>query len=494
MDHRHVLRALGQIQLLVAGAMLLALPWSLWHRDGDALAIVLSALITAAIGAALWHFGRHTQQNLFRREALAIVGLGWLLSAHTAALPFVLSGMLGPVDAVFEAMSGLTTTGATVIPDLAVHLGPDLAPGHARHGVMFWRSLTHWLGGMGIIVLLVAFLPAAGGAAKALFQSEVTGVSKEGIKPRIRQTALRLWVLYVALSLLQAALLLACGMTLYDALCHTFGTMATGGFSTHNASVAAFASIPVELIILLFMILAGTNFTLHYHLAHLRLRLVLRDPELRLYLTILLVSTALITLDLAARGPEPDASAPTLLRQSSFTVVSIMTTTGFATADFDQWPPLSKTLLLFLMFAGGCAGSTGGGMKVVRVLLLLRIASHQIRRIFNPRRVHVLRLGRHIIDADVQQLTLTFFFVGMAVFAGTSLLLAALGTDELTALTATAACLNNIGPGLAEVGPTQTYATMPTLAKLALTLCMAVGRLEYWPVFCLLAPSFWRQR
>jgi trk system potassium uptake protein TrkH len=494
MNHRFIAKVLGQIQVLMALAMLLALPWSLVYRDGDHLAIIESVCFTAALGVALWMFGRRAPEGFYRREALAIVGLGWLLSAATGALPFIFSGLLSPVDAYFECMSGLTTTGATVISDINAVLNPSLPDAIPRHSVMFWRSLTHWLGGMGIVVLLLALLPAVGAGTKFLFHHEAPGPTAEGLKPRIRETALRLWLIYVGLSVVECVLLWVNGMTVFDAMCHTFGTMATGGFSTQNASVGAFHSLRIELIIIVFMVLAGTNFNLHYRLAHRDWLAWLRNPEWRVYGAVLAIATAIITVDLALRGSQEHAGIGTLLRWSSFTVVSITTTTGFCTADFDAWPNFSRALLVVLMFMGGCAGSTGGGVKVVRAILLFKIAGGQIQRIFNPRLVRTMRLGGVTIDSELQQAAVAHFLMIVLIFLGASLVMAAFDLDLVTAATSVAATLNNIGPGLAGVGATHTYADIPTLGKLVLTFCMVAGRLEIWAILCLFAPRFWRTR
>jgi trk/ktr system potassium uptake protein len=498
MNLRLIARNLGLLQLIMALSMSGALAWCLVTGDGDHWAILISMAIASLVGLVLMILGRHATDEFYRREALAIVGLGWTLSAIIGALPFVFSGLLGPIDAFFESMSGLTTTGSTVIRDI----NGTLTGENALHGVMFWRSFLHWLGGMGIVVLLLALLPAVGAGTKFLFQTEAPGPTAEGLKPRIRQTAMRLWVLYVGLSVVEFILLWAFGMTVYESMCHTFGTMATGGFSTENGSIAAFASIKIEVVIIVFMFLAGTSFNLHYHVAKGRVLSWFRDPEWRVFTLLFVGVTLLIAADLRLRGPESIAgeSFGTLLRWASFTTLSIGTTTGFCTADFDLWPASSKALLIVMMFIGGCAGSTGGGMKVLRVMLLLRIAGHQLRRIFNPRRVYTLRVGARPVDDEVQQTVLAYFLILILIFVTATMAMSALIQDDdgnaeiVTAATSVAATLNNIGPGLAAVGATQTYADIPPLGKLILSFCMVAGRLELWAILCLFVPGFWRAR
>lgn len=495
MNYRLISRNLGLLLMIFALSMLGALVWSVLYRDGDQAAILESMVICALFGALLYLLGRKGSSEFYRREALAIVGLGWTLCAVMGALPFILSGMLTPIDAFFEAMSGLTTTGSTVIPDINAVLSGE----NARHGVMFWRSFTHWLGGMGIVVLLLALLPAVGAGTRFLFATEAPGPTAEGLKPRIRQTALRLWVLYVGLSVVEFILLWICGMSVYDAMCHTFGTMATGGFSTENTSVAAFHSVKIELVIIVFMIFAGTNFNLHYQVAHRRWFAWFKDVEWRWFMGIFAAFTVMITLDLTLRGPEMYHGSGIFLalRHSAFTVVSIGTTTGFCNSDFDVWPSLARALLIILMFIGGCAGSTGGGIKVVRFVILFKIAGHQLSRVFNPRRIRTLRIGNRPLDDELQHTVLVYFLIMMFVFAAATLVMTMLISepghhlDLITSSTAVIATLNNIGPGLGNVGATMTYADVPALGKLVLSFCMVVGRLELWAILCLFVPGFW---
>jgi trk system potassium uptake protein TrkH len=438
--------------------------------------------------------------------------------AAVGALPFVLSGTLSPVDAYFESMSGFTTTGSTVIADIEA---VDLS-------VLFWRSFTHWLGGMGIIVLFIAVLPYLGAGGKQLYKSESPGPDPRGISPRIKDTASLLWKIYLGLTAVQTLLLMAFGMSFYEALCHTFGTIATGGFSTRQASVAAFDSVGIEMVIILFMVLAGTNFTLFFMVLRGDWAALFRSTEWRVYLLIMFGASGIITLNLmGAQGtlpidspseaiewhtqapPIPDtgsepgnlspapASDPQeaplqAFRMAAFQSVSIMTTTGFCTANFNEWPPLSRLLLVTLMFVGGCAGSTGGGMKVVRVILLVKMVMRRLEQTFRPKTVRAIRISGTVIDSGIQDTVLVFFVLHMAIFLFGTLAMSAFGLPFESAFSAVAATLNNIGPGLELVGATQDFHLLPSGAKMLLSLFMAMGRLELFSICVLFLPAFWK--
>ncbi len=453
--------------------------------------------------------------SMLRKEALATVGLGWILAGLLGALPFLFAGVLRapgtpmhPVDALFESVSGFTTTGASVLTDLET---PSAVP----RCVLFWRSFTHWLGGMGIIVLFVAILGQLGAAGKALMRREVPGPIAESVRPRVRETAIVMWGIYVGLSVLLTCLLVLEGLSFYDSLCHTFGTMATGGFSTFNASVGHFRDPLVEATIIFFMVLAGTNFSLYYMLLRgaagepdstirERLGLLLKDPEFRLYLSLIGVTTIVIAAHLWSRGIY--VSIGSSLRHSLFAVVSVMTTTGYGTEDFAKWTQLPKAILLVLMFVGGCAGSTGGGVKVIRMLLIIKVLWLEIERAFRPKVVRPLRLGNTSVDEGVRRDMLVYAGLVTFLFVSSWLMLVAIEPDHqwmagqtstvgeklFDCATAVAANLNNIGPGLGEVGPSANYSDFSALGKLLLTVLMLLGRLELYAVMVLLFPSFWR--
>jgi trk system potassium uptake protein TrkH len=417
---------------------------------------------------------------LTHREGMAIVALGWLAAGLFGALPFAFSGILSPTDAVFESISGFTTTGASILTDV------ESLP----KGLLMWRSLTHWLGGMGIIVLSLAILPFLGVGGMQLYKAEVPGPTPDKLKPRIKDTAMLLWQVYVLLSVAQTVLLLFGGMSFFDAVCHTFGTVATGGFSTKNTSIAAFDSVYVDSVIILFMFLAGTNFTLHFRLLRGDVVTLFRNPEFRFYAGIIVLFTAVTTACVWDYNVDSLGHA---LRLAAFQVVSICTTTGYATADYELWLPLPQALLFFLMFLGGSAGSTGGGMKCMRILLLLKQGYHELLRLVHPRAVKRVKLGGRVIPPDVLSGVVGFFILYVLLYLLSSFIMAALGLDVLTAFASVAACIGNIGPGLGSVGPAENYAHIPMLGKWVLTFCMLLGRLEIYTVIILFVPEFWRK-
>lgn len=492
MNYRLVLRLLGFLTLLVSASMLVCLPWA-WLDDDRAslVAFTMSPLAAAVAGGLLVLAGRRPPRDtLGQREGLLVVVGGWLLAGLVGALPFVMSGAIPAyVDAIFESVSGFTTTGASILTDV------ETVP----RAVLFWRSLIQWLGGMGIVVLFVAVLPGLGIGGRFLYRQEVPGPSKSGLLPHVRDTASLLWKIYVGFSIVQVMLLSLAGLDLFESFCHTFTTMATGGYSTRNASVGGFQSLPVEMIIIFFMLAAGVNFSLFASLRRgggdtrsgtwQALRRSLADPELRLYLSIIGIVTLLLAGSLVMQA---GAHPLTALRQASFQTVSIQTGTGFGIADFDTWPDFCRLLLVALMFVGGSAGSTSGSIKVVRHLVMARLAWAQVRRFFRPRRVSIVHVGKTVVDGDMQRAIAGFFVLFLASWLAVSLALAMMGSDIVTAMTASIACLGNVGPGLAGVGATQNYSGFSAAAKLLLMAAMIIGRLEVYTVVGLASRSFWR--
>jgi len=474
------LRILGALLLFLAAALLLPLGCALLYGDGTAWAFLGSAAICAVTGAGLFIRFR-SERDLSVREGFAIVSFGWLAFALFGALPYVLSGGIPSyVDAFFEAMSGFTTTGSTILSNIEA-LPPSL---------LLWRSFTQWLGGMGIIVLSLAILPMLGVGGMQLFKAEVPGPTADRLTPRIQDTAKLLWGVYLLLSAIELGLLMAGNLSFFDALNHTFTTMATGGFSTKNASVAAFNSAYVDWVITVFMFLAGVNFSLHYLALRGRIGDFWRNEEFRFYLWLTLGGTLLLTLfNLAG----PYTSIGDSLRYSAFQVVSIMTTTGYATADYELWAVFCQYLLVACMFIGGCAGSTGGGMKVARILLLFKHAHVQIYRLIHPRAVRLVKLGNRPVDKEVMQAILGFFALYIGIFVSASLVMAALGMDLVSGGSAVVTALGNVGPGLGSVGPVQHFGHVHPAGKLVLALCMLLGRLELFTVLVLFIPSFWRK-
>ncbi len=472
----------------------------------DLLALLLTALIGAVLGVILLIFGRRTEGAstlLGRREALLLVGVSWLIGACLAALPYRFWSALRSdsattphdfdtiVNCFFEAMSGLTTTGATIVQ--AIETLP--------RSLLLWRALTQWLGGLGIVVLFVAVFPMLGVGSRRVYKIEAPGPSPEGVKPRIQDTARVLWFIYVGLTVAELLALWVCGMSFFDATCHTFATLATGGFSTQNASIAAFPSTAIHIVVIVFMVFAGINFGLYHQLLQGHWRSVRKDPELRAYLMILLVATVIVVFSLrsGSAGGLTDQAQPNVhpVRDGLFQVVAIQTTTGFCSADYDGWGFAAKATLLTLMFVGASAGSTGGGIKVVRVLIVAKILWAELEHVYRPNVVRPVRIGRTTIDSDVKRNTLVYLLGIALLFAAgtTSLMLLESGgdIDITTAATASAATLNNIGPGLARVGATHNYAWFSAPSKLVMSLLMLLGRLEMFTIAALFSPRFWRE-
>lgn len=438
---------------------------------------------TAVAALALLWFGRRRERrDLRQREAILLVVLVWAGVCLFGALPFYFSPYYGGLtDAVFEATSGFTTTGATVLSD--VDGLPD--PLH------LWRSLSHWLGGMGIVVLGLAVLPLLGQGGSGLYRAEFSGSSAERLRPRVVETARALWRIYLLLTLTLFAALWLAGMNAFEAVCHALSTLGTGGFSTRTASIAAFDSPLIEYLLIVFMLLAGMSFIQHFRLWVERdVGRVVRDYEVRAYVSLVMVATVLIALGLVLHdglGWEPG------LRAALFQVASIVTTTGFITADYNHWQPLAQLLLLLLMFIGGCTGSTAGGLKVARAALMTRVLNREFRRIAEPQAVFRVRLGGEVISEPTLSALLNLMFLAWWLFLLSSLVLAATGVDVLTAISAVAACQFNIGPGLAGVGPVENYGGLSDLAKWVLAFGMVAGRLEFYTLLVVFTRAFWRR-
>ncbi|MFQ5915081.1 MAG: TrkH family potassium uptake protein [Nitrospinota bacterium] len=480
MNISSVLRSLGFIALLLGAALVIPVAISAVAGGPDLVALAASVLISGAVGGCLLYFGG--REEMAARDGFAVVTGTWLLVSFVGAFPYWLSGTIPSyTDAFFEAISGFTTTGATVVANIE-----DLPA-----GILFWRSFTQWLGGMGIIVLTVAFLPLFGVGGLQVLNAEAPGPTFERLVPRLRETAKLLWGIYLLLSVSEVLLLLAGGMPPFEAVLHTFSTMATGGFSPKDASIAAYSSPYLQWVIILFMGLAGTSFSLHYFALRGRsLSSYWKNTEFRFYLSMLGAATLVTTLFLLW---QTQAGAERAVREAAFQVVAIVTTTGFVTADFELWPVVLQALLLFLMFFGGCSGSTGGGMKHMRLLLLFRHSGAQMLKLIHPRAVKGLLLGERPVTDDVIEGIQSFFFLYLTLWVGGSLALSALGMDLVTGISAAASALGNVGPGLGAVGPADNYAGLPALAKWILSALMLLGRLEIFPVIILLSRETWRR-
>ena len=498
MNYLLLIKYLGHFSIAASVLMLPSAAWSLYYGEWGALAALMGAvLVSIAFGGFLGVLGRRASNQMFHQEALALVGLSWLIIAGLGALPFIFCGVLSPVDAYFESMSGFTTTGSTVIPKL------ELVP----KGILFWRSFTHWVGGLGIVLLFVAVLPYLGMGGKQLFKSEATGPDPRALKPRIKDAATVLYKIYLALTVAQTLLLMSAGLSFFDALCHTFGTLATGGFSTYDSSVAAFQSVYVELIIIFFMVAAGSNFALYFAMMRGDWWSLPRNTEWRVFIAILTVSTLLITVNLmglqghagADLPPSPDGSTMPdygfwhALRAAAFQVVSIMTATGFCTENFDQWPYFSRALLVMLMLIGGSAGSTSGGIKVIRWILLVKMIQHHLKSTFQPKTLQTIRIDGQVVEQDVQRKIYAYFALYMIILFSSTVLLSALGLPLQTAITSVTATMNNVGPGLELVGAVENFAFIPAMGKIILCFCMVMGRLELFSICVLFLPSFWRK-
>lgn len=490
MQVRSILNVIAVLVSILGLTMLLAAAWSLYYGDNDLEGILMSAAITVVMALPVWYFTRGPIQ-LSVKDGFVVVTFTWLAISLFGALPFILTGAIPNItDAFFESMSGVTTTGATIIgnPKTLPHLthGIESLP----HGVLFWRSFIQWIGGMGIIVFSLAILPLLGVGGVQLFKAEVPGPVKDRIKPRVRETAKLLWLVYFGISMVETILLYAGGLSLFDSICHTFTTMATGGFSTKNASIAHFDSAYVQYVFVLFMFLAGANFSLHFRAITRGVKGYFKDGEFRFYAGFILLFAILITVNnIMMNG----YISHKLCRDSLFQVVSILTTTGYGTADYLLWGAFAQIIMLLLMFSGGSSGSTGSGIKIARVMVIMKYILSETKRILHPRAVIPVRIGERSLPEEVIRNTLVFTLFYITIFLTVSIILAALSLDIVSAFGATAACIGNIGPGLGSVGPSSNYAHLPDIAKWLLSFCMLLGRLEIFTVIVILSPSFWRR-
>lgn len=478
MNRNFIFKTLGLILLCEAAAMVPSLFLSLYYGEGDAWAFLLSILITGA-ASALLVLRKVNTSNVGYREGFAIAASGWTILAAFGALPFVLAGILSPVEAYFESMSGFTTTGASVIRDVEV-LGK---------GIIFWRSFTHWLGGMGIIVLTLALIPSLKIAGMQLYRAEVPGPTKSKMLPRIAQTTRELYKVYLIITVAQIVCLKLAGMSFFDSFIHTFGSVGTGGFSSKNASIGAYDSFLIESIIIFFMIICGMNFALHFYALRGNFKPLWKDTEVRVYLGIIILATVLIGANLFSQSGLSPGRA---IRDSLFAVSSVITTTGFATADFDKWPDFSKVMLLILMLVGGCAGSTGGAIKVARIVIMFKAVSKQFLKLLHPQAVVPVRVGRETVSQDVVENVQTFFFLYIMILIGATTYISLLGFDLISAASAVAATLGNVGPGLGLVGPMTNYYSLPDSGKILLSFCMLVGRLEIYSLLLIFSIKFWK--
>ncbi|MEA1986721.1 MAG: potassium transporter TrkG [Candidatus Marinimicrobia bacterium] len=486
MNWKAILKIQGFLLIIISISMIFALIVSLYFQSGDANAIIIGIVITFVVGVILTFL--KSGNTLQPKEGFIIVSLGWIFASAFGAIPFYLHGSMGTfIDCFFETMSGFTTTGATILTNI------EAMP----EGLLFWRSLTHWLGGMGIILLTIALLPILGLSSLQLFKAEVPGPTKDRISPKIKDTAKILWFIYSGMTVLETILLMLGGMNLYEALSHTFSTLATGGFSTLNSSIAGFNNLYIEIVIIFFMYLAGINFALHFHLIRGNIKTFFKNKEWQFYTLILIGGIIVITLnihfanydaDYLIKNPELKILTDSIfqsLRYATFQVVSITTTTGFATANFDLWPEFSRMLLIILMFIGGSAGSTGGGMKQIRIMVTLKHMKNEIKKLIYPNRIFSIKIGKEAVPDFVIKNILAFVFTFIIIFVGLTLFISFMGYDIITSFSTAIATLGNIGPGLARVGAIENYAFFDQITKLVLSFAMMLGRLELYSVLIL---------
>jgi len=469
--------------LMAAEAVLLLVPMTVaaLYGEGDIVQAFVSVVVIAgALGASGAFLFRTELRGISRREGLAIVALAWLLMCFIGSLPFEFTGTLGPLDAWFETVSGFSGTGASVIADV------EALP----RGILFWRSFTHWIGGMGFVVLYIALYPRLGVGAMQLYRAEAPGPEKDRLRPRISSTARILWSIYLLLSVALTLLLLLGGLDLFDAVCQMFAAIGTGGFSTRNASIAAFDSPFVDWVIIIFVWLAATNFSLHWLVLTGKPGRLLRNPEWRFFTALLAAFSAVIALLV---WTSTDASFGTSVREAVFAVVSMGSTTGFALGDYELWAPLAQYLIFILLFVGGCAGSTAGAMKVIRVQLFTKQGLRGIFRTVHPTAVAAPRLGRTGVTTEMMRSVSTFIGLYLLTWAVASAAMSATGMDFATATSSVATALGGVGPGLGEVGPFDTYGWVHPAGKAVLTFCMLAGRLELFTVLVLLSPTYWRR-
>jgi len=481
MSGRAVCRVLGFLFVVTSACMLLPAGLAFLYGEPDGPAFLGAAAIGGVLGGLALGFCRGAP-DFGIREGFAVVFFGWLSVGLLGAVPFLLSGQIPDLtDAAFESISGFSTTGASILTDIEGR----------SHATLFWRSFIQWLGGMGIVVLALAILPLLGVGGMQLFRAEVPGPTPDRLTPRIRETAKRLWGVYVLLTVAELVLLKLAGLDFFDATCHALATMATGGFSTRDASVGAYGSASVEWIIIVFMFLAGTNFTLHYLALLGKPKAYLRDEEFRVYVLILTVACLIILTPLVLGQFYP--ALGDAVRHTVFQVISICSTTGFGTADYLLWPPVAGMLLVLLMAMGGSAGSTSGGIKVLRVMLLVKSARLELKKLVHPRGVYTLWFNNEVLPPTLAINVLGFFLLFMMVYLFGVLILTFGGRDMITAIGATVASLGNIGPGLGLVGPTSNYAFLADWEKWLLVVFMLIGRLEIFTVLVLFLPEAWRK-
>ncbi|GAB6169263.1 TrkH family potassium uptake protein [Clostridium carnis] len=481
MNYKVVLNILGNVIKYELLLLLIPLGVSFIYGEQDIIAFVITIAIMLPICIVLRRI-KSNKKDIYPKEGFLTVGLAWLVISAIGALPFVISGTIPSfIDAFFETVSGFTTTGATILTEI------ESLP----HGILFWRSFTHWMGGMGFLIFILALMPSFGGNTIHLLKAESPGPTPGKIVPKIKQTAKILYSIYFVLTFIQTILLVIAGMSWFDAIVHALGTAGTGGFSNMNASVAAFNNPAVEWIITIFMLLFGVNFVLYFQLIKGNIKQVLRSEELRYYVLVVLASIILITFNIL---PLNSGAVSESIRQSSFQVASVITTTGYATVDFNLWPTLSKIILTILMFMGAMAGSTGGGIKTIRFIVVFKAIRREINKILHPRRVKSVKIDNNVIEEETISGVFLFIFAYITIALIATFIVAFDGFDMVTTSTSVIATLSNIGPGFEMVGAVGNYSAFSPISKIVLSFCMLAGRLEIYPMLIMFSPSLWKKK
>ncbi len=478
-----ILHILGVLTLAVGLAMMLPMLTALWYDDGSDKALGISMAIMVGIGALLRFFFKppDPEDGLSNREGMLTVALCWICMSLGGALPYIIGGWLSLADAVFESTSGFTTTGASVIPDI------QAMPG----GLLMWRSFTQWLGGIGIIILYLSILPTLGVGGMQLFKAEIPGPSKNKLTPRLRDTAAVLWRIYLMLSAALLILLLLGGMSLFEAVTHTFTTISTAGFSTRNNSLASFDDAYIQWVVVIFMYVSGASFALHNRFLSGDRAAYKSNSEFKIYSAILLFGAALLTWILLHN--KQYATVAETVRHAFFQITCIVTTTGFSSTDYETWPSAGRAVLMSFYFVGGCVGSTSGGLKILRIILLARVAWQEVLHLLHPRSINVIKIDGKAVPPEVLNAVISFFVIFVLLIAASTVALAAMGAEVEAAFWASAACLANVGAAFASLGPVENFGHLPDGGKWLLSLAMLMGRLEIYTIMIIFVPAFWRR-
>jgi len=480
MNYKLIFKLIGNVLRIEALFMLFPFVVSLIYGDGDHWTFLWSILILAITGTLLAIL-KPKDKNFRARDAFAVAGFSWVLFSLFGALPFYFSGCFNSfIDCVFESISGFTTTGATILTNI------EILP----KGILFWRSFSHWIGGMGVLMFVMAVMPSTNASSVNLLRAESTGPAPDKVVPKIRETAKIMYLIYLAMTVLLIFLLKIAGLPVYDSFANAFSTAGTGGFSVMNASIESYNNVAAEIIISIFMFLFGISFTLYFFFLGRKFIKIIKDSEIKFYFVIVISSIIIITINISGiYGGIAEA-----LRHSSFQVSSIISTTGFSTTDFNLWPTLSQVILILLMITGCCAGSTGGGMKLIRILILLKAAKIELGKIFHPGSVKAVSVNGKKINNDIVSKTALFFFIYFAVFIASVMLISIEGKDIVSSSTAVIASISNIGPGFGTVGPAGNFSAFSAFSKIILSFCMIAGRLEFFPVLILFTFSPWKRK